>query len=68
MKQRPQWQIFKGEDGQWYARLRARNGRILAQTEGYRRRSNVYAAIESIIRINFHSDRLIVCTHRKEKK
>jgi uncharacterized protein YegP (UPF0339 family) len=38
-------QVFKGDDGQWYARRRAANGRIICVTEGYtRRRSAVTAA------------------------
>lgn len=31
----PKFQIFKGKDGQYYFRLRARNGEIVCSSEGY---------------------------------
>lgn len=31
-------QVFRGEDGLWFARLRAANGEILATSEGYIRK------------------------------
>ena len=35
-----QYQIFKDEQGQWRWRLIAKNGEIVATSEGYTRRSN----------------------------
>jgi hypothetical protein len=32
--------IFKGADKQWYWRAKARNGQIIAQSEGYTRRAS----------------------------
>ncbi len=29
---------FQGADGQWYVHVRARNGRIVLQSEGYKER------------------------------
>lgn len=31
----PKFQVFQGADGNWYAHVRAANGRIVWQTEGY---------------------------------
>lgn len=32
--------VYKGKDKQWYWRAKARNGQILAQSEGYTRRAS----------------------------
>lgn len=32
--------LFKGNDGLWYARIRAANGEIVATSEGYTRKFN----------------------------
>lgn len=39
-----QYQIFKGEDGNWYWRLVGKNGEIAAQSQAYTRRSNAIRA------------------------
>lgn len=35
MKPRPEFEFFTGEDGQFYWRLKAANGEIVASSEGY---------------------------------
>lgn len=41
-----QYEIFKGEDKQWYWRLVAKNGKIVCQSEGYKRRSQAIKTAE----------------------
>ena len=31
-------EVFEGNDGQWYVRIKARNGRVLFSSEGYTRK------------------------------
>lgn len=33
-------ELFRGVNRQWYWRIRARNGRVLASSEGYTRRAS----------------------------
>lgn len=40
MAHRPRFEIFKGRDSRFYWRLIAGNGKIVAQSEGYVRRSD----------------------------
>ena len=44
------FEVFKGGavDRQWYWRLLANNGQIIAQSEGYSRRRNALKGIESV--------------------
>ena len=42
------FEIFKGKDGQFYFRLRAPNGEIIASSEGYTSKQNCKNGIESI--------------------
>lgn len=35
---KPGYMIFRGADGQWYFKLVAANGQVLAVSEGYTRR------------------------------
>lgn len=32
---KPRFEIFPGKDGKWYFRLRAGNGKIVCQSQGY---------------------------------
>lgn len=32
--------VFQGRDGQWYWNLKARNGQVMAQSEGYTVKGN----------------------------
>ena len=41
---RPKIEVFKS--GDWYWHLRARNGEIMCQSEGYRRKSGAINAAE----------------------
>ena len=45
---KPKFQMFKGEDDKWYFRLKAPNGKIVAQSEGYNTRSSCFNGIESV--------------------
>jgi len=43
------FEVFEGdEDGDWYFRLRAVNGKIIAQSEGYSRKRNALKGIAAI--------------------
>lgn len=44
----PKFQIFKGTDGQFYFHLRASNGEITLQSEGYTTRQNCEYGINSV--------------------
>jgi len=41
-------EVFRGKDGQWYFRVKAGNGQIVAQSEGYTRK---YDAKKGAIRL-----------------
>lgn len=42
-------QMFKSEaDGQFYFRIRARNGKIVAQSEGYKTKASARKGIEAL--------------------
>lgn len=43
-----QYQIFKGADKQWYWRLVAKNGEIVAQSEGYTRATSAIKAAKKM--------------------
>ncbi len=43
-----QFEIFKGNDKQWYWRLVARNGEIVCQSEAYKRKDSVVKAIKRL--------------------
>ncbi len=47
-------EVFQGRDRQWYFRLKASNGRTIAQSEGYTRRRNCVDGIKSLIGFNFN--------------
>ena len=44
----PKFQIFEGRDGQFYFRLRAANGEIIAQSEGYTSKEGAENGIASV--------------------
>ena len=44
----PRFEVFKDRKGQWRFRLRARNGKIIASSEGYISRRNAILGIKSI--------------------
>lgn len=44
----PKFQIFKGRDGQYYFRLRAANGEIIASSEGYATKQSAEKGIDAI--------------------
>lgn len=41
------YEVVKGEDGQWYFHLKAANGEIVSQSEGYSRREDAELGVES---------------------
>lgn len=47
--------MFKGDDGQWYWHVKAKNGKIVAQSEGYKTKhgamNGAKALVKSIRRI-----------------
>ena len=44
----PRFEVFKDRKKQWRFRLRARNGKIIAQSEAYASKRNAIFGIESI--------------------
>lgn len=42
------FELFFGRDEQWYFHLKANNGRIIAQSEGYTRKAGALKGIEAI--------------------
>lgn len=47
---RPKFEVFRSKkDKQWYWRLKAVNGRIICQSEGYKRRENAYIGVKSVV-------------------
>lgn len=42
------FEIFQDSKKQWRFRLKARNGRIICQSEGYTRKENCLNGIESV--------------------
>jgi len=42
------FEIFQGKNGQYFWRLKARNNQIIAQSEGYTRKSGVVRAVLSV--------------------
>lgn len=47
----PKFQVFKGKDNQYYFRLRAKNGEIVCNSEGYTTIQSCKQGIEAIKRI-----------------
>ena len=45
------FEYFKGKDNQWYFNLRSNNGKIIAQSEGYKTKTNALGGIKSIKRV-----------------
>ena len=42
------FEVFKDKAGQWRFRLKAKNGRILCQSEGYTRKENCLNGITAV--------------------
>lgn len=51
-----QFEIFKGQDDQYYFHLKADNGEIVAASQGYTQKAHAQAGIESIKRIAADAD------------
>lgn len=49
MTRQPRFEICRGDDGWWWARFRAANGRIVWMTETYERRRAAVAAVNQIL-------------------
>lgn len=43
-------EVFLGDDRQWYWRVKARNGRIVAQSEGYTTKGNAQTGVKALCR------------------
>ena len=48
MKSEAKFVLFEGEDGQWYFHLKASNNQVIAQSEGYTRKSNALKGIAAV--------------------
>lgn len=48
MRKMTKIEVFKGKKDLWYFRLRASNGKIVAQSEGYTQRHNVKNGISAV--------------------
>lgn len=49
------FQVFKGEDEQYYFRLKAANGEIICQSQGYTTKQSCIGGIEAIKTVASHS-------------
>lgn len=49
-KKEPTLEIFKGDGnaGRWYWRLRAKNGEVACQSEGYKNKASAYRAAKRL--------------------
>ena len=45
------FELFQGADEQWYFNLKANNGKVIAQSEGYRRRTGALKGIAAIKKV-----------------
>lgn len=50
MTRRARFEVFRGEDGQWYFHHIAANGEVTIQSEGYASRSNARRAVATFRR------------------
>lgn len=44
------FELFKGKNGDWYFHLKASNGKLIAQSEGYKTKEAGRRTIKSIIK------------------
>lgn len=51
--------VFKGENGQWYWHIKASNGKIICQSEGYKRKGGAMKAIKSL-KLNLSKAMLVI--------
>lgn len=42
------FEVFKNDEGQWFFRFKARNGKTILQSEGYKRKGSAYKTINVI--------------------
>jgi len=54
------FEVFKGNGGWWYWRLRGRNGEIMCQSEGYASKGNAKRAAHRIAPAAKEADRINV--------
>lgn len=45
------FELFRGADEQWYFNLKANNGKVICQSEGYRRRASALKGIAAIKKV-----------------
>ncbi|HLD98174.1 MAG TPA: YegP family protein [Candidatus Nanoarchaeia archaeon] len=53
------------KNNQWYFSIVSRNGKIMAQSEGYKKESNVLKSIQSLKNNLFLSDTIVIRPLRK---
>ena len=46
----PRFEVWRGADAQWYWHLRAQNGQVVAQGEGYQRKGGALGGVEALKR------------------
>ena len=51
----PKFQVFKGQDEQFYFRLKAANGEIICASQGYTTKQSCINGIEAIKSVATHS-------------
>lgn len=47
-KMKAKFELFKGRGKKWFFRLKATNGKIIAQSEGYNKRGSALNGIQSV--------------------
>ncbi len=45
------FEVFKGKNRQWYFRLKARNGKIISQSEGYKTLRGALIGIRTVKKV-----------------
>jgi uncharacterized protein YegP (UPF0339 family) len=49
-KERSVIKVFKGDDGQWYWHVKAKNGKIVAQSEGYKTKHGALNGAKALVK------------------
>jgi len=50
------FETFKGKNGDWYFHLKASNGKLILQSEGYKTRATMRRVINSLIKHTAFAD------------
>ncbi|MCA9620443.1 MAG: DUF1508 domain-containing protein [Myxococcales bacterium] len=63
----PKFEVFEGQNGDHYFRLRAKNGQIVLQSEGYASRGGAEAAVETVRELAGHVESYEVLAGQNEQ-